>query len=118
MYFGTSGVARYWISAKAYDEYGMTVYPLATDAMPVWLYSIMVDEAFAYQNPQLLIIDTRPFIQGHTAEIADVTGRRVLDSMEFFSINRLKAAMKTMEIVHRLDNSKPAFDLSYIFSFV
>lgn len=117
VYLGTSGVARYWISAKAYDEYGMTVYPLAIDAMPVWMYSIMVDEALAYQDPQLLILDTRPFLQGHTTKIVDVTGRRVLDSMEFFSVNRMKAALKTMEIMHSLDDTLPTFDISYIFSF-
>lgn len=117
VYIGTSGVTRYWIGAKAYDEYGMTVYPLAVDATPVWQYSILVDEAFAYQNPQLLIFDARAFGQSHSAENADVGGRRVLDSMEFFSVNRMNAARKTMEIVHRLDDSKPAFDASYIFSF-
>ena len=117
VYIGTSGVARYWISAKAYEEYGMTVYPLAVDAMPVWMYSIMVDEAFAYQNPQLLIFDMRPFGQSHNAENVDVRGRRVLDSMEFFSANRMKAAFKTMEIMHRVDETKPTFDASYIFSF-
>lgn len=118
VYIGTSGVGRYWISAKAYDEYGMTVYPLATDAMPVWLYPTMVDEALAYQNPKLLIFDTRPFGQSHTAENADVRARRVLDSMELFSGTRVKAAFKTMEIIHRLDESKPAFDASYLLSFV
>lgn len=117
VYIGTSGVARYWNDAKAYDEYGMTVYPLAIDAMPVWLFPLMVDEAFAYQDPQLLIFDMRAFGQSHTAENADVRGRRVLDSMEFFSVNRMNAALKTMEIVHRLDDSKPTFDASYIFSF-
>ena len=25
---GTSGIDRYWIAAKAYEDYGMTVYPL------------------------------------------------------------------------------------------
>ena len=118
VYIGTSGVGRYWLGAKAYDEYGMTVYPLSVDAMPVWLFPIMMDEALAYHNPQLMIFDARAFGQGHSAENADVGARRVLDSMEFFSANRINAAMKTMEMVHRLDDSKPAFDLSYIFSFM
>lgn len=117
VYFGTSAVGRYWIGAKAYDEYGMTVYPLSVDTMPVWMYSILVDEAFAYQDPQLLIFDTRPFAQSHTAENAGVRARRVLDSMEVLSVNRMKAAMKTMEVIHRLDDTKPAFDASYILSF-
>lgn len=117
VYIGTSGVERYWIGAKAYEEYGMTVYPLAAESTPVWMYSLLADEAFAYQDPQLLIFDTRPFVQSHTAENADVRARRVLDSMAFFSANRVAAAMKTMEVVHSLDETKPKFDLSYIFSF-
>lgn len=118
VYIGTSGVTRYWIGAKAYDEYGMTVYPLAVDATPVWLYSTLVDEAFAYQKPELLIFDARAFGQTHTAENAGVGGRRVIDSMEFFSVNRMNAAWKTMELIHRLDDSMPVFDASYIFSFI
>ncbi|MBQ9761781.1 MAG: hypothetical protein IJV82_01750 [Oscillospiraceae bacterium] len=117
VYLGTSGVERYWIGPKAYEEYGMTVYPLAVEATPVWLYTNLVDEAFAYQNPQLLIFDTRPFVQSHTAENADVRARRVLDSMEIFSINRMKTALKTMKVIHSLDDSKPVFDASFIFSF-
>lgn len=118
VYVGTSGVTLYWIGAKAYEEYGMTVYPLSTDSMPAWIYPIMVDEALAYQDPQLLIFDTRPFLQDHTAKNADVRARRVLDSMEISSIHRTKAAIKTMQVIHELDDSKPIFDASYIFSFV
>ncbi len=117
VFIGTSAVARYWLSSKAYDEHGMTVYPLAIDAMPAFLHSVMVDEALAYQNPELLIFDTRPFVQTHTAENADVRARRVLDSMEILSVNRMNAALKTMEVIHNLDESKPTFDASYIFSF-
>ena len=117
VYFGTSGVDRYWIGAKAYEDYGMTVYPLVVDAMPVWLYKVMVDEAMTYQNPELLIFDLRSFGQDHFAENADVRGRRVLDAMKLFSVNRMKAAFKTMEVIHSLDETQPEFDMSYILPF-
>ena len=126
VYIGTSGVDRYWIASKAYDEYGMTVYPLSADGMPAWLYTNMIEEAYTYQNPQLLLLDIRPFTytedpQNSHAEIVsawDVKARRTLDAMDFTSVNRFKAACKTMEVIHSLDESKPRFDISYFLPFI
>lgn len=120
VYFGTSGVDRYWISAKAYEEYGMTVYNLTCDAMPVWLYDIMIDEAFTYQNPELLIFDIRAFGQTNIdfPGAVDIRARRVMDAMGLLTWNRVRAAMRTMEIMHTLDENQPRFDISYLLPFV
>lgn len=119
VYFGSSGVDRYWIPAKAYEEYGMVVYPLSSDAMPSWLYVDMIKEAFVYQNPELLIFDVRPFTQGIIeVETTDVRARRVLDALGAFSQNRLQVALKSARMMREIDNTLPSFDLSYIFSFI
>jgi len=118
VYIGTSGVDRFWIGPQAYEEYGMTVYPLSTDSMPTWLYTSVMDYALKYQNPKLIILDTRAFCKNDSIENVDSRARRVLDSMEFGTKPFFKAAFRTMEEIHKLDNSKPKFDISYLLSIV
>ena len=118
VYVGTSGVDRYWIASKAYEDYGMTVYPLSSDALPSWLYTNVVDEALAHQDPELFIFDIRGYFQSHTAEKMDTYSRRLIGSLDFFSINRFKIAYKTAKMIHSIDDSKSQFDLSFVFSFI
>lgn len=119
VWIGTSGVDRYWMAAKAYEEYGMTVFALASDAMPSFLFTNVIDEIYAKQDPELIIIDARAFGQANTkADTVDTRVRRVLDAMDFFSINRFKAAFKAMEILHRIDPERDRYDLSLPISFI
>ncbi len=119
VFIGTSGVDRYWMAPKAYEEYGMTVYPLCTDAMPSWLYINVIEEAYAYQNPELILIDVRPFTQSdEPVEKMEVRARRVLDSMRLFSVNQIKAGFETMKWIHNADETKSRIDISYLLPFV
>lgn len=120
VFIGTSGVDRYWMAPKAYEEYGMTVYPLCTDSMPSWLYTNVIEEAYAHQNPQLLLIDIRAFTRvDESIEKADVRARRVLDSgFRLFSWNQIKAGYKTMKWIQSIDETAPKFDISYFLPFV
>ena len=116
---GTSGIDRYWIASKAYDEYGMTVYPLASNGQAVWLYDCVLEEAYAYQEPKLLIVDMRAFGQENTDEVkVDVRARTVLDSLTPLSANRIRAGFKTMKLFHDNFEDKPRFDISYLLSVV
>lgn len=119
VWIGTSGVDRYWIGAKAYEEYGMTVYPLTVDAMPTWLFTNVIEEVYTYQNPELIIIDIRAYGQDNVnAGAMDVRARRILDAMDFFSVNRIKTAFDTMEIIHENFEEEPEFEISYLLPFV
>lgn len=118
VYIGTSGVDRYWIAAKAYEEYGMTVYPFCTDALPCWLVENVIEEVYEHQNPELLLIDLRSFSQNVTVDNIDIRARYVLDAMEFFSMNRMKMVFKTWETIQKVDDTQPRWDLSYMFSFI
>ena len=120
VYIGTSGVDRYWISPKAYEEYGMTVYPLAIDSMPTWLFINVLEDAFKRQNPELVLIDARSFGQDNTNQTTmDTRARRVLDAMAMFSTERVKAGFKTMEVMHNtFEDEQSRFDLSYLLSFI
>ena len=116
---GTSGTDRYWIPSQAYEKYGMTVYPMSTNSMPVFLYTNLIEEVYTYQNPELLIIDIRPFTQDcDDTNRMDSKARFLLDVMEPFSINRIKAGIKTMEAIKFVEPNKSSFDLSLFFSFI
>ena len=97
----------------------MTVYPMSTNSMPVFLYISLIEEVYTYQNPELLIIDIRPFTQDcEDTNRMDSKARLLLDVMEPFSINRIKAGIKTMEAIKFVEPDKSAFDLSLFFSFI
>ena len=116
---GTSGVDRYWIPSQAYEEYGITVYPLSTDAFPAWLYKYAVDEALKYQDVDLLILDIRPFtLETCDIDDMDVRARRFLDALSPFSINRIKGCFETMKIRDDVDKSASRLDLSYLFPII
>lgn len=119
VYIGTSGASHYWVGAKAYQDYGMTVYPLSGPNMPCWLYTNVLEEALIHQKPQLVVIDIRGFTQDNdTATVMDTGARIVLDSMEYLSPNWFRTAFRTMEVMHDLDPSMPRFDISYLLPFV
>ena len=118
VFLGTSGVDRYWISAKAYEEYGMTVYPLSSDSFPAWLYKEVLEYAFEYQNPELIIIDIRPFCKENTAENIDIRARRIIDSLPMGSKVWFDTCFKSMKMIHMHDETKPEFDLSILLSFI
>lgn len=118
VYIGTSGVDRYFNAAKAYEEYGMVVYPLTSDAMPVWLYPLVLEEVLNRQTPELIIIDPRPFAQDHDTKSVEVGAQRVLGAMPFFSLTRLKMVLKTMEINHLVDETQPRYEISFLLPFV
>lgn len=118
IYVGTSGVDRYWIAAKAYEEYGMTVYPVSFDAFPVWLVPHIIEDALRYQDPQLILLDIRAFTQDCYASVMDTRARRVIDSMELFSPVRFRAACRTVELIHNVDPTVSQWDISFHIPFI
>lgn len=121
VYIGTSGVDRYFINSKAYEQYGMTVYPLSTEGLPPWLIKNLVVEAYKHQNPKLLIIDVRPFITGdfsRNTNLTDVRCRRVIDMLDFFSTNRISAIERSKKVLGQLDDSYHWYTPSFYFSFI
>ncbi len=116
---GTSGTDRYWIPSQAYEKYGMTVYPMSTNSMPVFLLINLIEEVYTYQNPELLIIDIRPFTQENIdTNRMDAKARLLLDVMTPFSVNRVNAALNTMDAIKKVEPNKSSFDLSLFFSFI
>lgn len=118
---GTSGIDRYWITPKAYEEYGITAYPLSSDGMPSWMIKVMLKEATKNQSPQLAIIDMRAFLITYKegSHKFDAAARRVIDGLDFFSFTRFEAINTTLKLRMKTgDEEAERFDPSYFFSFV
>ncbi len=96
---GTSGMDRYWIASKAYEEKGMTVFPYSSDGVPVWDLIPMIEEATKKQNPELVIVDMRVFTVTYDLENSkfDSNSRRLIDAMSIFSKARLDAVKRTLK---------------------
>ena len=121
VYIGSSAVNRYWIAAQAYEDYGMTVYPLSTDSQPVWLVKTMIQEALTTQDPKLIIIDIRSFAisEEEALERAERASRYIIDELPFFSPRRLSAVNRSLALMHRLDPEEHfRIDISYYFPFI
>ena len=123
VFIGTSGVDRYWVSSKAYEDHGMTVYSLSVDSMPAWLYPEMLEYALQYQDVKLAILDIRAFTQdvsmtNKNSRMMDVQAHRVLNAFPWFSPIWFRTVFKTMKLIHRVDETEPRFNISLLLSFV
>ena len=122
VFIGTSGVSRSWIAVQAFEDYGMTVMSFAVDALPYWTAIDMIKEAYRYQNPGLLILDMRMFTLYDPAKVPDLSvtrARRVIDTLDFFSPNRLDAINRTLKLVDTFENyDMSRFDPSLFLSFI
>lgn len=101
VYIGTSGVDRYWVAAKAYEDYGMSLHAYSFDALSSWLYTEAIELAFQNQTPKLVLLDIRSFYQENTVDLMDVRSRRLLDSMPFFSLKRLQISQKVVNKIYK-----------------
>lgn len=121
---GTSGIDRYWIAAKGYEEQGLTAYPLSFDEMPAWMMVDVIREALKNQNPQLLVIDMRGFTVSYDNEVSkygtkiETPIHRVIDVMPVTSVNRLRAATKSVRIAAKKDGWGSFSALSFYMPFI
>lgn len=118
---GTSGVDRYWIAAKGYEEYGMTMYPLASNAQPTWEILSIIKEAEAQnQNIQLVVVDMRPFTVEYKVggSKQEAFSRQLIDVLPFFSANRMDAIERTIDRVETIDPEAECDRLSFYLPFI
>lgn len=121
VFIGTSGVNRSWIPGEAYDLYGMTVALLSTDALPCWITLDMIKEAYRFQNPELIILDMRMFTKYDPSEYPELSmtrARRAIDTLDFFSWNRIDAINRTLKLGSTYDIGISRFDPSFFLSFI
>lgn len=108
IFTGTSGIDRYWIAAKAFEDYGITAYPLSSDAQSSWLTKIVLQEATLYQNPELVIIDMRCFTSQYGKKITSIEAgsRYLIDGKALSFDNKVEAINRTVTSLSTLAPEK------------
>lgn len=118
-FVGTSGLDRYWLASKAFDESGITAYPFTSEGTPSWLYISMLKQVTKKQSPKVIVFDMRPFVLSYdTGKLDDVYSRKVIDCLNFFSFSRFDAISRTLKVFREYDDDTSGFDPSYFFSFI
>lgn len=85
---GASDVFAGYSACHAYDRYGITSYPYASDALPSSLYLPALKEILRTQNPQWIVIEINGMLY-ETQDTRDSVVRRFLDNIPF-SRNKLE----------------------------
>ena len=80
---GASEVYTAFSSALAYDEYGFTSYPYATEANYIDLFESQIKEIQSTQNPKLILVEMNGALYDNKMKDKDVKLRRMTDSMPF-----------------------------------
>lgn len=97
VYIGGSAAFVYWQPLKAWNDCGFASYTYATNSMVAESIKYYMAEVLKTQDPQLFVIDIRPF-QYWDAAVNEGGIRRTTDSMDI-SLDRLK--MVNYNLSHR-----------------
>lgn len=89
IYLGGSVCIDSWMPYEAWRESGITSYALGKSKFPSFAYKPIIREALFRQNPQLLIIDVRPFVYTYTGLHDDVfSAVPIICCLKTYSPNR------------------------------
>ena len=119
---GTSGVDRYWLAPKAFEERGIASFALANNANPSWfLLPLIKDITRRHDDLKLLVVDMRPFVVNYVGEPQsrfEIRARSLTEALPFFSLARFEAINRALKITSENIESFSRFDISYLFNFI
>lgn len=93
---GPSSVSPLIASPYIWNEYGITTYPLSTNAQPVAAVKYIIEEAQKTQSDALFIIDTTMFMVETETLLTEPRIRNVIDNMKY-SFTRFRAINELVE---------------------
>ena len=85
---GASDVYAGYTAAYAYEKYGVTSYPYATQSAPADLVLDQLKEVLKYQDPKMVIIEINAFLYPDSSLDTDVHQRHFVDNIPFDEIKR------------------------------
>ncbi|MDD6203105.1 MAG: SGNH/GDSL hydrolase family protein [Lachnospiraceae bacterium] len=99
--FGASPVGTSFSAGYMWGEYGFTSYPLSTNTQRPKAIRYLLEEAYKYQNPEVVVIDVRMFTYEDEEMAEDEAHiREVTDNMRY-SLQRIKTINALTE---KMDN--------------
>ena len=114
VYVGGSAAMLYWQPLKAWNDHGFTSYCYTTNSIAAENVLPYIKEVLRSQDPELLLIDARPF-QYWTDELITVAIRHGTDAMSMWSPNRYEIIANTFRYRNIPED---ADKLSYIFDII
>ena len=81
VFLGSSEVFADFSAAQAYQEFGFTSYPYATNANPVTLWKYELKEIIDRQHPKLIVVETNGALYGKKRLFRETSLRRIVDNM-------------------------------------
>lgn len=104
---GASDVYTSFSSCRAYDKFGFTSYPYATEAMTAGGIKAALKEVLRTQNPKLILIEINPYLYGTANnEKKEVNLHRLLDNMPM-SANKIEAVSNNTPNENRAEYYMP-----------
>lgn len=116
VFIGTSGIHCFWITGQAFEENGVTVYPLTIDGMQVWHILPMLKLALKYQDIKLAVIDVRPFfVTEDDNKKGEERSRYFNEALHLFTPLRFEATDNTLKYLSSYTETS-RFDLTFYFT--
>lgn len=111
--FGGSTIATSFSPGYMWGEYGFTSYPLSSNTQRPKAIKYLLEEAYKYQSPELVVIELRMFTyEDEVLKMDEPHIREVTDNMRY-SLHRFKT-------VHDMTDGVESFEdkLSYYFDII
>ena len=80
---GASDVYAGFASPLAYDKYGFTSYPYATQSAPPNIVLPQIKEVIKYQNPQMIVVEINAFLYKDYELPTDASNRMFVDNIPY-----------------------------------
>lgn len=111
--FGGSTIGTSFSPGYMWGEYGFTSYPLSSNTQRPKAIKYLLEEAYKYQSPELVVIELRMFTyDDETLKKDEPHIREVTDNMRY-SLHRLKAVRDLTDGIDNLEDK-----LSYYFDII
>ncbi|MBR5597698.1 MAG: hypothetical protein IKW30_09870 [Lachnospiraceae bacterium] len=115
LFFGSSIGVNGFNTQEFYDQYGIRSYNLSSVQQPIPLSYCWLKEAVKYQQPKVVVVDTRFLYQWHPADIlnGDAGAYHVaLDKMKF-SKSKIESVMELSKLDPSIEVKDFLFTLRY-----
>lgn len=104
VFVGSSALYRFISPTELYDKYGITSANYATANMSAYCMPGVIDELIDYQNPKLIVLEMRNYINNAYIEMhgGEYTEKQLLVKESMFNrlVNNMPVSINRMKVIH------------------
>lgn len=104
VFVGSSALYRFISPTELYDKYGITSANYATANMSAYCMPGVIDEIIDYQNPKLIVLEMRNYINNAYVEMhgGEYTEEQLLVKESMFNrlVNNMPVSINRMKVIH------------------